>query len=131
MEKIHETTKGFYPHRIDDIARSQASEAVSLMSGAKTPMAEYYSDKGVWPAVSSVAGTVAGKYVNTITSSSSGASSDTGAVTLTATMKGAGDVNANIISSTVILTSTSGSTWTCSSGGGSAIDGKYLPAACR
>lgn len=112
----------------DYIARSQASEAVSLMSGAKTPLAEYFSDKGVWPAVAAVAGTTAGKYVNTITSSTSGAATDTGEVTLTATMKGAGSVNKNIVSKTVLMTSTSGSTWKCQVG---TIDSKYLPAACR
>ncbi len=115
----------------DYIARSQASEAVSLMSGTKTPMAEYFSDKGVWPSVAAVAGTTSGKYVNTITSNTSGAATDTGVVTLTATMKGSGAVNANIVSKTVILTSAAGSSWTCSAGGGDAIDDKYLPAACR
>lgn len=115
----------------DYIARSQASEAVSLMSGAKTPMAEYFSDKGVWPAVATVAGTTTGKYVSTITSNTSGASGDTGVVTLTATMKGAGDVNKNITGATVIMTSSNGSQWTCVSGGTTAINSKYLPAACR
>ena len=31
----------------DYIARSQVSEAVSLTAGGKTPLAEYYNDKGI------------------------------------------------------------------------------------
>ncbi len=109
----------------DYIARSQASEAVSLMSGTKTPMAEAYSDTGSWPAVSTVAGTTTGKYVNTITSTAAG--SGTGEVTITATMKSS-NVNASITGKTVLMTSTSGSSWTCSAG---TIATQYLPAACR
>src|SRR5258706_9112409 len=37
----------------DYIARSQVSEAVSLTAGGKTPLAEYYNDKGIWPAAAS------------------------------------------------------------------------------
>src|SRR5579871_6158372 len=35
----------------DYIARSQVSEAVSLLGEAKTPVAEYLSDKGFMPAL--------------------------------------------------------------------------------
>ena len=52
----------------DYIARSQVSEAVSLTAGGKTPLAEYFNDKGVWPAVAGdVMGNLSGKYVSTIT----------------------------------------------------------------
>src|SRR6476619_1243145 len=52
----------------DYIARSQVSEAVSLTAGGKTPLAEYYNDKGIWPAAASdVMGNLAGKYVSIIT----------------------------------------------------------------
>ena len=37
----------------DYIARSQMSEAVSLLGSAKTPFTEYYSDKGQWPSAAS------------------------------------------------------------------------------
>ncbi|MEQ1439880.1 pilin [Fontimonas sp. SYSU GA230001] len=114
----------------DYIARSQASEAVSLMSGGKTPLAEFFSDKGVWPsAAASVMGTLSGKYVATIeiTGNTGGTSLP---IELTATMK-AQDVNKNIMGKTVIMTSTSGSSWTCKPGGANPIDPKYLPAACR
>src|SRR3972149_5438463 len=40
----------------DYIARSQVSEAVSLLGAAKTPIAEYISDKGVMPAIPDAVG---------------------------------------------------------------------------
>src|SRR3989304_5519784 len=44
------------------------SEAVTLMGGAKTPLAEYVADQGALPAaITDVARTVSGKYVAGIT----------------------------------------------------------------
>src|SRR5687767_4746204 len=52
----------------DYIARSQASEAVQLLGGAKTAMAEFYADKGRWPmAPTSVLGNNRGKYTSLVT----------------------------------------------------------------
>ncbi|HTP61062.1 MAG TPA: prepilin-type N-terminal cleavage/methylation domain-containing protein, partial [Burkholderiales bacterium] len=52
----------------DYIARAQTSEAVQLSAGGKTPLAEYFNDKGQWPAkASDVMGNLAGKYVSIIT----------------------------------------------------------------
>jgi type IV pilus assembly protein PilA len=114
----------------DYVARSQASEAVELMAGGKTPMSEFYADKGRWPTnAGSVMGTTAGKYVNDI--SITAGSNTTGTLTLQATFKTSG-VNASIKSKTVTLTTTDdGKTWDCASGGANAIDAKYLPGACR
>jgi type IV pilus assembly protein PilA len=110
----------------DYIARAQVSEAVSLMSGGKTPMAEYYADKGEWPSTASdVMGNVGGKYTSAITITA-GASLPT-IVTLTARMKDAG-INASITSKTVTLSSTDGKTWICQTGD---IDAKYVPGACK
>src|SRR5437868_5798864 len=80
----------------DYIARAQMSEAVELLAGGKTPMAEFYSDKGSWPAAPlSVMGNTSGKYVSAITMSAANAT--TSSQTLTATMKGAGSsINKNI-----------------------------------
>ena len=112
----------------DYIARAQVSEAVSLTASGKTPMAEYYSDKGLWPATASdVMGTVSGKYVSAITIST-GASVTTSTLELTATMKGSG-VNSALISKTLILSrADGGKSWTCTGGD---IDTKHRPAACR
>ena len=110
----------------DYIARSQVSEAVGLSSGAKTPLAEYFSDKGIWPSTAdNVLGVVAGKYVSNITITIG--SNSTAPITLTTTMKGSG-VNANITDKTLLLTSADGKQWSCTTG---TIDAKYRPSACR
>lgn len=116
----------------DYIARSQVSEAVSLMGSGKTPFAEYYSDKGVWPPdTSSVMGNTSGKYTASIVIEGTPDNTAPGAVTLQATMKPS-DVNANITSGTVLLqTADGGKNWTCTGGGSSTIAPKYLPGACR
>jgi type IV pilus assembly protein PilA len=111
----------------DYIARSQMTEAVSLMSGIKTPAAEFYSDKGYWPTIASLDPTTTGKYVSTIAETGSNAS---GLYTLTATMKTAG-VNSKISGKTASLTTSDGSHWTCQSGSTNGVAQKYLPAACR
>src|SRR5687767_15147732 len=92
----------------DYIARSQVSEAVSLSSGGKTPLSEYFSDRGIWPgAASDVMGNVAGKYVSAITIS--GGNTVTNPVTLEARMKDTG-VNAAIAGGTLLLSSGNGNT---------------------
>ena len=112
----------------DYIARSQVSEAVSLSAGGKTPLAEFYADRGLWPQESSsVMGNTRGKYVSVITLSL-GASSVAGTATLTATMKTTG-VNRAIQGKTLdLLTYDGGRTWTCKAG---TVDTKYLPGACK
>jgi type IV pilus assembly protein PilA len=116
----------------DYIARSQVSEAVQLLGGGKTPMAEYYADKAVWPtAASSVMGNTGGKYVASV-GIFSGAASSVSTLTLRATMKGAGSVSKLIAGSTMVLTTTDGGkTWACGSGGGNNMSQKYLPGACK
>lgn len=115
----------------DYIGRAQISEAVSLTGSGKTPLSEFFADKGVWPSnASDVMGNISGKYTASITIS---ASSDTapGTLTLEATMQATG-VNTNIKSKTLtLLTTDGGKNWACSSGGGSPVDPRYLPAACR
>jgi type IV pilus assembly protein PilA len=115
------------------VTRSQVSEAVSLMGSGKTPFAEYYADKGVWPGdTAAVMGNTTGKYTATIDIAGAPDNTAPGAITLQATMKASG-INANITSGTVELNTTDGGkNWTCTRGGGAnAIADKYLPAACR
>src|SRR5205814_4517562 len=99
----------------DYIARAQASEGVGLTSGGKTPMSEYYADKGFWPALASdVMGTVAGKYVSKITIT--GGNTATSTVTLTARLKDTG-ISAAITSTTIQLSSSDGGKiYTCTVG---------------
>ncbi len=112
----------------DYIARSQVSEAVSLTAAGKTPLAEYYADKGLWPdTADQVMGTLKGRYVSLITITA-GNSSSALAMTLQAKMNSAG-VNSNIIDKTLeMATADGGKTWTCTGGD---IDTRYRPAACR
>ena len=116
------------PSYNDYIGRSQASEGVSLMSGGKTPMAEFYADKGRWPtATGSVMGTTTGKYISTV-AITAGSAATQATVTITATMRTTG-VNANISGKTITLgTTDGGKIWTCDGG---TIDDKYLPSACK
>jgi type IV pilus assembly protein PilA len=110
----------------DYIARSQVSEAVSLTAGGKTPLAEFYADKGVWPSTADIVmGNLGGKYVSNITLG--GNTGTTGTIQVVASMKDSG-VNSNITASTLILTSNDGKSWSCTSG---TVSSKYRPAACR
>ena len=116
----------------DYIARAQMSEAVELLAGGKTPMAEFYSDKGAWPAVPlSVMGNVSGKYTSVISMTNGGATTST--MALTATMKAAGSsINKNIAGKTASMSTTDGGAkWTCSAGATSGVATKYLPGACK
>ena len=110
----------------DYIARSQVSEAVSLTAGGKTPLAEYYNDKGIWPgAASDVIGNQTGKYVSFITLG--GSVGTTGTISVEARMKDT-TINSAITQGTLVLTSTDAKNWSCTSGN---LGPKYRPAACR
>ena len=125
------------PSYNDYIARTQVSEAMTLTSGTKTPLAEWYSDKGYWPTtLASVSGVREGKYVSFVTISA-GATNTTGIMRVTATMKGAG-VNNNIRGGTFSVATDDGEAWACGSvtvpvdaATGTSIDDKYLPGACK
>jgi len=110
----------------DYIARAQVSEAVSLTSSGKTPLAEFFADKGIWPSTASdVMGNTSGKYVSAITISANGGT--TSPLSLEARIKGTG-VNSAITGTTLTLTSADGKVWHCTEG---SVASKYRPAACR
>ncbi len=113
----------------DYLARAQMAEAVELMAGAKTPMAEFYGNNGRWPAEPlSVMGVTDGRYVSNITMDNASGTSES--LTLTATMKASSSsIASGIAGKTVLMLTTNGGTaWTCSSG---TIAGRYLPGACH
>lgn len=114
------------PSYQDYTARAQVSEAMSLTSALKTPLAEWYADNGSFPAAAaSISDTLAGKYVQSISIIAGG---NTASVTVQATMRPSG-VNANIASKTFQNATTDGAkTWNCSGG---TIDSKYRPGACK
>ena len=113
----------------DYIARAQVSEAVSLSASAKTPLAEYFSDKGTWPVTATdVMGNVAGKYTSTVTLSA-GSNTTTPSITVQARIKDA-TVNTGITQGLLhLMTSDGGKTWACVTS--TNLLGKYVPASCR
>jgi type IV pilus assembly protein PilA len=116
----------------DYIARAQVSDGVELLGGLKTPLAEYYADKGLWPTdLSEVGANTSGKYVaSVVITENPGVSNLT--VGITATFKTA-DVSKFINNSTMILRTTDGGKiWDCTftNSGGTLLQ-KYRPAACR
>lgn len=134
------------PAYTDYIARSQASEAMQLLGGAKVSMAEFYSDRGRWPvAPRSVIGSNRGTYTSLVTFS--GASAFAGSTTqvaiLVAGFKSIG-VSKRIQTKAVQLgTSDGGKTWACSilgkpvggvtptMPGFTAADSRHVPGACK
>jgi len=119
------------PAYSDYTARAQVSEAMSLTSGLKTPLAEFMADNGTVPAdIASIGGTETGKYVDTIVLSGGGTTA-----TVVATMKTTG-VNPDISGKTFgMVTTSSGQQWDCGAVGTAAastnIDASLLPGACK
>lgn len=110
----------------DYIARSQASEAMTLSSGLKTNVAETYAQKGTFDGISSgalglpAANTVKGNYVKEVAVTSG---------KITATFKPS-DVSKGLIDGTLVLSPSDVAgaiTWKCSS---TTIEQKYLPKTC-
>jgi type IV pilus assembly protein PilA len=114
----------------DYIARSQVSEAVTLLGGAKTPVSEYIADRGEAPTASGVftdvVNTTTGKYVASIT-----INGDATNITLTATMRTSGVNNAIQGSTLLLVTSDGGRNWTCTGAPTGSVLAKYRSAACR
>jgi type IV pilus assembly protein PilA len=110
----------------DYMARSQVSEAVTLLSGAKTPLSEYIYDKGAAPDAATFNDLVPvrqGKYVESMVLA--GTISN---LVLTATMKPT-QVSPPIQGRTITLTTTDmGKSWLCGAG---TVSPRFLPSACR
>ncbi len=111
----------------DYTIRAQVSEGLSLSSGAKAAVAEFYQDSGNWPANNteaglSVAANIQGKYTTGL--------DVTGAVI---TVTYGDEANTNVAGQQLTLTGTDNTgaiEWTCAAGGAGMLP-KWLPAACR
>ena len=111
----------------DYTKRSHVSEGMSLASGAKTALTEYYSSKGEWPANNAAAGiasaaSIKGNAVRTVTV-------DTSKITVVFNTK----VEAG---KQLVFKGSAGSTagsveWSCNAAADTNINTKYLPASCR
>jgi type IV pilus assembly protein PilA len=115
----------------DYVIRSQVSEGSVLADGAKTAVAEFYSNKGSYPTDNASAGlatdtSIIGNYVLSVDVATAGKIK----VTYNST-----NANAKIQGKFLYFSSySSGSgslAWSCKSSGGTTVDQKYLPTSCR
>lgn len=109
----------------DYTIRAQVSDGLSLASGSKTAVAEYYQNRGSYPTNNALAGvatsvSIRGQFVSTTNIAA-------GTITVTYGF----NANTKILTSTIQLVPTDrgGSTeWDCTSGN---IAPRYLPTQCR
>lgn len=112
----------------DYTIRAQVSEGMSLAAGAKTAVAEFYTQRGTYPTNNTEAGlsapaSIAGTYV-------SGVTVDDGLITVDYGI----NVNQTIAGDTLEvspITSAGAVSWNCKPGSSSPVDPKYLPTDCR
>lgn len=108
----------------DYTKRARVSEALSLMSGAKAAITEYYSTNNTWPGSNASAGLAP-------------AASISGGSVISVTVTGS-KITARVRSNVeggkdVVLKgspTSGGVTWTCK-GNGTNVNSKYLPSECR
>ena len=119
------------PQYQDFIARSQVTEAVNLLGGAKTAIEESVSQDGVFPATASLAGLgikESSKYVASLTSTAN----DAGTGPIMATFRSTG-VSTQIRGKTITMTRNASGDWTCGGTGttGNLLPPKFAPKVCR
>ena len=111
----------------DYTARSQMSEAMSLASGARTAVTEFYTSTGQFPTNNTSAGLatnatdINGNYVSQVAVANG---------VITATLRAGAPVSEGIRGQTLVLSpsTTAGSViWACSGSG----EAKYYPSSCR
>lgn len=113
----------------DYIIRSQVSEGSTLADGAKTAVAEFYSNTGKMPGNNGSAGlaaaaSITGSYVKSVTVA-------TGKITALFSKASPQKANTAIDALTLVLspvTSAGSTAWTCNGG---TVPNKYLPSSCR
>jgi type IV pilus assembly protein PilA len=128
------------PQYQDYVARSQVSEAVQLMGGAKTAIEEQVSQTGTFPtdnasghsadpatgALPDLGVKVKGSYVASMAATPTSG----GGGILTVTMKST-DVSAEISGETVRMERSATGEWTCIRGTTNAISDEHLPTSCE
>ena len=110
----------------DYTIRAQVSEGMNLAGGARTAVAEFYTDKGTWPSTNESAGLatnptdINGEYVTSVNAAGG-----------TIDVEFGNNAHSELNGDTLTLSpySDGGSiAWSCTSQN---IAGKYLPARCR
>ena len=117
------------------LIRSQVTEGVTLMDGAKIGAQEFYANKGYFPNSNGSAGlaastSITGKYVASVLVTGT---ASTGTIT---SQFNSTEANKAIQGKTVILQGTvptgqENVSWTCYSTTAGVVDAKYLPSSCR
>lgn len=108
------------------IGRAQAAESFELISGLKTPLADWLSAKGGWPhTLNSISGQQSGKYVASI--GLQGAVGSTGTLTVTATFRATG-VAQGLENTVIGWSTTDARIWNCIPG---TVPLGYLPPVCK
>jgi type IV pilus assembly protein PilA len=113
----------------DYLIRSQVSEGAVLADGAKTAIAEFYSNKGTFPSANASAGlaaatSIAGKYVKSVSAQS------TGVIKVTYGNSANTAISAKILDFSPI-THAGSIEWHCIPDSAAAVANKYLPTSCR
>ena len=123
----------------DYTIRAQASEGPVLADALKTSMAEYYADKGTWPATQASLGitnTISGSYV-------SGVAEAAGVITVTYGNKAnTANLFGKVLSIRPAVSANGDISWVCGyaaapanttvvGADGTTVLAKYLPSACR
>ncbi len=87
----------------DFTIRSQVTEGLSLASSLKASSAEFFQDRGVWPTTNLALGLgiISGKYVSTVTFTSTGVVGANGVITITYSNAGNFQANAAINAQTL------------------------------
>ena len=118
----------------DYTIRAQVSEGLSLASGAKAAVSEFYMDSGVFPVDNTEAGIstaaqIVGRYATSVQVGAAGI--------ITVNYANAGQTHADLVADggVLVLTPTATSlqasvTWGCD-GAATTLPAKWLPAACR
>lgn len=115
----------------DYTVRAQVSEGLSLASGAKTALAEYYNHRGSFPSDNaslglSAAGDIEGSYVSSVD-----AGNTPGVIEVTYG-NNVNSVISNAVLAVSAVTSSGSIQWVCKDGGaGVTLEDKYLPTNCR
>ena len=110
----------------DYTIRAQVAEGLTLSSGAKTAVSEYYVDRGDWPNNNTQAGLanqndITGKYTNRVSVNDN-----------VIEIRYGNDAHQDIFNERIELTAVDNAgsiSWTCASAGN--IQANHLPAACR
>ncbi len=116
----------------DYTIRSQVSEGLNLAAGAKTAVAEFYTNTGRLPASNVSAGlatatSITGNYVSQVNAAN-------GVITITYSSTSPQRANQAINNSTLAVSAvTSGGSirWRCKIPSGSSMKVKYVPSECR